>query len=788
MMNKMLKIFKLTLFFIITIIATPMLGQVIIHGIVTDAETGSDLPVANIQIEGTYRGAITNSDGLFYLKVNKIPCTIIVSYIGYFPKRIAIENVSDLIVQLQPTVIRMPEVVVDREDPAVKIMRKVIEKKQQWWDDLKSYKADAYCRTTFSNDTGIVLIKEHLSEAYWDKSKGTKDVFKSMRQSADTGDDFLAGVSHFPNFYHDNVEVAGFDMISVIHPRALKLYKFQLTGERNLDDNILYEISVNPRTRFQPVFKGKIFVQFPDYSLVGVDLETADHIIYPPPYKDVHFHFKQQFSNFGKDFWLPVSLVRDGEGTIALPGAVFSPIKFKDIYEIKDYDINILLPDSLFWDEEKSLVEESLIGNDSLFTNNENIILPLSDEEKQVFETTDSTFSFALAFKPRGILAKLIIEEVKKEEAAEKLKSGKNIENRVSLTPQVWFNRTEGLHLAFDNSFELVKGKRLNFLIGYTSALQKWTYGTKVQFRFLEIEYFYGSDLRYSSELYPRLLTGLSNIIGRPDYFDYYWNERIRLGLKHRLSRQNTLFYIGLTNENHTSLKKKTDYDIFGEDFIQRENPSINEGTLRSILFNIQYGSKYIPFGIIGQKRAILSIEHSSRDIYSDFSFSQLQLILDWRIPTFLKSRVLPNVIDLRVVAGTYAGELPLQKYGALDVSLGCFNTFGSFKSLGNYPYEGEKYFGVFWEHNFRTLPFEIFGISSIAKSGVEIILHGALGRTWIDGEKLKQLDYTPNYMNSYSHEIGISLNKLLKIFRIDFTYSLDKNEYYLSISVPRMM
>jgi len=145
-------------------------------------------------------------------------------------------------------------------------------------------------------------------------------------------------------------------------------------------------------------------------------------------------------------------------------------------------------------------------------------------------------------------------------------------------------------------------------------------------------------------------------------------------------------------------------------------------------------------------------------------------------------------VIDLRVVAGTYTGELPMQKFGALDVSLGHFNTFGSFKSLNNYPYEGEKYFGVFGEHNFRTVPFEIFGINSIAKSGVEVILHGALGRTWISEEKLKQLDYTPNYMDFYYYEIGISLNKLFKVFRIDCTYSLDKKEYYLSISTPRMM
>lgn len=787
MLNKVILLFGL----ISIIINAPILSQEIIHGIVKDSQTNSVLPVANIQIKGTYRGTITNNEGRFNLKINSFPATIIVTYIGYIPKQIILKgkDTSDLVVELQPTIIKMPEIVIVNEDPAVGIMRKVIEKKQEWWGKLLTYKAEAYCRTTFSNDTGIVMIKENISEVFWDKKKGARDVIKSMRQTADTGDDFLPTVSHFPNFYQENIEVAKFKMINVLHSDALKYYHFELIGERIINDKILYDITVNPKTKLQPVFKGKISVIVPDYAMVDIDLETAEHIIYPMPMKDVYYHFKQQFSNFGKEFWLPVSLVREGKGTIAFPGVEFPPIKFKDIYEIKDYTINVPLPDSLFKVGENVVVDSSSVENDSLFVKNDILIVPLSINEKQAYQTVDSSFSFIKAFKPRGFLAKFIIKEAEKEETAEASEKGNRIKDYFSYHPQVWFNRVDGLHLGLNNSIDLQRDAKLSVSFGYKTALKTWTYATKVQFKSLEFEYYQGSDLRYNSELYSRLVTGLITLFGRSDYFDYYWNERFQGGFNQKMDKINSSFYIGLNNEKHTSLEKKTDYDILGKDFVQRENPAIKKGRLNSVLLKIQYGSKFVPFGILGQKRAILSIEHSSKDIFSsDFSFTRYELIVDWRIHTLFKRRFLPNAIDIRIVAGTYSGELALQKFGALDVSLGSFNSFGAFKSLRSQPYEGEKYFGIFWEHNFRTVPFEILGITPVARSGVELILHGASGRTWINDERLKKMSYLPNYLDSFHSEIGLSLNKLFKIFRIDFTYRLDNKELYFNISAPKLI
>ena len=171
----------------------------------------------------------------------------------------------------------------------------------------------------------------------------------------------------------------------------------------------------------------------------------------------------------------------------------------------------------------------------------------------------------------------------------------------------------------------------------------------------------------------------------------------------------------------------------------------------------------------------------------SDFDYRLFQAMIDLRIPTFLRRRLLPNVFDIRITAGTSSGHLPPQRFGTLDGALQIFAPFPAFKSLIGKAYEGEKYFGIFWEHNFRTIPFEIIGWRQLAEKNIGIILHGASGRTWIDEERLNKLLYQPVYLKHFHHEIGLSLNGLFNFFRIDFTQRLDKREFYAGFSLARL-
>src|SRR6056297_1227442 len=261
--------------------ATPGQAQKTISGTVYDAENGETLPSANISIEGTYRGTISNRSGAYTLSIpdSLLPATVTVRYIGFESEQRVIDasssNRQDF--RLQPSVTEMEAITVTDEDPAIRIMREVIERKQQWRKKLETYKAEAYTRQTLSNDTSIVMITESVSTAFWDKEKGHREVLKSRKQTANMqATDNFAGVSYLPNFYDDNVEIAGFDVVGVTHPEALKFYDFKLLERTTLDEQTVYKIQVTPGRKLQPLFRGTIYVLDGAYALLEVSLKPND--------------------------------------------------------------------------------------------------------------------------------------------------------------------------------------------------------------------------------------------------------------------------------------------------------------------------------------------------------------------------------------------------------------------------------------------------------------------------------------------------------------------------------
>ncbi|MDZ7694892.1 MAG: DUF5686 family protein [Balneolaceae bacterium] len=285
-MPEFIKLFVISIFLFVATI--PVLAQKTIRGTITDTQNGKTLPSANISIEDTYRGTISNSDGQYQLTIpdSLLPATVVVRYLGYNTERRTIRPDSDTCqnFNLQPSTLELGEIVVTGEDPAISIMRKVIERKQQWRKRLETYKAEAYTRQTISNDTSIVMISESVSTAFWDKEQGHREVLKSRRQTANIeASNNFAGVSYFPNFYDDNIEIAGFDLMGVTHPDALDYYSFNLADYRNIDDEVVYVLEVTPARKLQPLFEGTIYVLDKEYALLEVSLQPNDVVNFPSP-------------------------------------------------------------------------------------------------------------------------------------------------------------------------------------------------------------------------------------------------------------------------------------------------------------------------------------------------------------------------------------------------------------------------------------------------------------------------------------------------------------------------
>ena len=89
-------------------------AQYKLHGIVKDSVTNETLPFAAVVIEGTTTGNSTNLDGEFTLNSAPANAVLVVSYTGYFPKRVVVDpaNRENIEVKLSSSMNELDEIVI----------------------------------------------------------------------------------------------------------------------------------------------------------------------------------------------------------------------------------------------------------------------------------------------------------------------------------------------------------------------------------------------------------------------------------------------------------------------------------------------------------------------------------------------------------------------------------------------------------------------------------------------------------------------------------------------------
>jgi len=782
----------LRLFLLLCVFHFPLFSQTMITGYVRDLQTLEELAAANIQILGTMRGTITNTDGRFQLEIKSLPTTLKISYIGYESKQITLNSKPSKMmdIQLNPIILESEAIIVTAEDPAMNIMRKVIKKKREWREKLETYHAKAYSRLVLENDSGIVSIAESISEAFWHNKKGPREVIKTKRQSSNMNEQGnFATVSYIPNFYDDDIELMGFRIIGPTHPSALDYYRFKLTGRRRIDEKVVYDIEVIPTSRLQPTFVGRLSVLDEEYALLEVDLKPNDTILFPPPIQEWNLYYKQQFNNYGKEYWLPVDVRIEGRIKIGFTGLQFPAISYSQLSHLDDYKINIELPDSLYKEEDVFSVDSTTLAADTLFIRNPEVV-PLSVEEQSAYESLDSTMTLDKAFKPTGMLARFVVAN-SNADREQPDSSGRSWLS--GFTPQLWFNRVDGLNLGAKYSTHLTDAVDVELITEYKTGAKRWAFGADLDYALgksrnsrVKASYRTGTRSQFSSDNYNLVLASIPPLFAKRDYFNYFWSEAWRAEFSRRLNHPEFRFRAGVNHEQHSVLERTTDFNIPGSDKEQRENLPAVPGDMTSFDIQLRYG-EHAPLGIVGANHIELKVEHSSSKLLnSDFNFTIYRMNLDWRINTFLRRRLLPNALDIRISLAKSYGTPPVQKFSGIDGTLVFFSPYGTFRTLAGRHYSGEDVAALFWEHNFRTVPFEILGLDYLAKKGVSVIIHGAHGRTWIDNKQKSALSPMLDFSDRTHHETGISINNLFGILRIDGTWRLDRPGFYIGIGLAR--
>ncbi|CAN5397779.1 DUF5686 and carboxypeptidase-like regulatory domain-containing protein [soil metagenome] len=762
-----------------------------IYGTISDADSEEPLSSATILHDGTYRGTIANLDGEFSIEINQYPAVLLVRYIGYESERIELSSWSDepLHIELNPSVTEMDEIIVTDRDPGLSIMERVIERKKIWRADLKTYEVDAFTRQVLRNDTSIVSITESGTRSFWHAEEGHREVQLYRRQTTNIGEDQnFAGVRFLPDFYDDNIRVAGFNMVGITHPNALSYYDFQLLETLQIDGQPVYKIEVIPKRRLQPLFEGVAYILGGDYALLEVNVKPNEVVTFPSPVQEFDLTYRQQFSNFGENFWLPVDMHINGTIRISMIGLRFPSIRFSQTSTLSEYKVNVALPDSLY--QEDRLFSRAVSDTVADFSHR---LVPLTDEEQLAYETIDSTDTLEQAFEPEGFLAKLVMND---DESSFGMGSGQILPAGVGVEGR--FNRVDGFNLGLNyeqdiRAIELETSAYTSYSfhaksINYGASFrQKLPVSGRYSRFFLKGSF--NNDIRPRSvgSLYAGFMNTTQSLVGGIDYFDYYKTTEFSGGFEMQRILPRTDLSIQFTSRDDRSLmitsESVHDYSLFGLHQSRQANNAIWDGKLNYMQFELDLNRFRHNYGVNGSRAVRLVLEHSTPQLGSDFEYTSVNISANWNIETFFSRRIFPNTFDLHLSAGHAFGEVPPQRLNITDGAMGKFAPFGTLKTIRGGAYEGSTYWLLTGEHNFRTIPFEIIGLRILADRGMGIIIFGGAGYSTIESDLYQFMPVTSNGVHS---EAGISLNSIFGLLRIDFAKRLDAPGSYIGFSLPR--
>lgn len=793
--------------FILFFLLLPSVGwaQKVIKGTITSAGTGESLPAANIVIQGVYQGTVSNSQGQYYLNIpdSLLPVTIEVSYIGYYSKERVVKRHSSRQqnFRLKPSVAQLEELTVTAQREELTIMERVIRRKHRWKKKLHTYIANAYSRQVLSNDTSIVSITESVSTLYWGETKGFREVQEWRNQTANVEvDQNFSGVSYLPNLYNDNIEIAGFKLVGITNPEALKYYDFEVVDLLSQDGKKVYKIKVIPDKELQPLFSGYAYVLDGAFALLKVNLVPNDVVRFPFVIQDFNLNYRQQFNNYGGSVWLPVNIRITGEVKIDMVGLEFPMIHFKQVGRVTNYKLNVSLPDSLYKEDEQITID-STQTNDSLFVSRVKRI-PLSPKAQKAYATIDSSDTFEEAFKPTGFLTKFVDGDEDENEADTTSAHHNHFDIDIpgSFSPRLRYNRVEALYVGLKYNINVIAGIDLMLEGGFSTARNNWSYGAGLQYTFWDLPfkptvgalYRLHTKPRYRSLIYNPTMTSILNLLGYENYFDYFRDEGVKFYIELEDDQDDLSLRAAFMSKKQTSLSTATSYDILGRDHIMRPNPAINEGRLNTLKFALTYkGDESYKYGITGVNQFSVSVEMSREAWDSDFNYTHFTGNISWSFETFFQRRLLPNKLYVWLSGGTFTGRLPYQRFGIVDVTEGFFSPFGVLRTVRFRPYEGAQYVVLHAEHDFRTVPFELLGLDWLVDQNIGMIAFGSIAKTHIDDARKTQIinrtGYVPFTTDGIHAEAGLSITGILKAFRVDFSYRIDEPGFFVTIGLTRV-
>jgi len=296
-------------------------SQTKVSGYVFD-ENDQPVAFANVLFKGSTEGTITNEDGRFYLESENTWNAVIISFLGYEVKEVALDKRVnyDLRFVLKEEAAALDEVVIvsgkqskkASENPAIRILKKIWERKRKnGLNQFKQYQYDKYEKVEFdlntidsaliksklfrgmefvfneidtSNVTGKtylpIFINEALSTVYGDNKlnkekedlKGNKNSgFSNNQVIIDFIDDLYADFDVYDNY----LKFFDKSFVSPLSRTGIQTYNYVLSDSAFIDNKWCYNIIYYPRRKNELTFKGDFWVNDSTYAIKDINLQAS---------------------------------------------------------------------------------------------------------------------------------------------------------------------------------------------------------------------------------------------------------------------------------------------------------------------------------------------------------------------------------------------------------------------------------------------------------------------------------------------------------------------------------
>ena len=395
-----------------------------VKGLVIDAQDNQPIPFANIAFQGTSVGTISSVNGTFFLSTKQKVDTLVVSFIGYKTKKVALKSgaFQNLNIVLHQDNISLDEVVVlPGENPAFPILRNIYKhKKQNNPDKQKKYSCKVYNKVQVDAnnlsedfkkkkllkkfsfvfdymDTSVVtgknylpiLISETYSDYYYRKNPHSeKEYIKAYQLSGidnESISQYTGQMYQKVNIYDNYINIFERSFVSPIANFGKTYYKYYLVDSNFIGNNWCYQISYTPKFKHEPTFEGYFWVADTSFAIKTIKMSLSKHV-------NVNliqnFYIKQSFASVQDTNWMLTDEKMVADFNVAQKTMGFF-IRKNTNYS--DFSINKDIPDSVFstLNSKMSVLEK---GAKDIDAQTWDSIRPeqLNANEKGIYEMVDS--------------------------------------------------------------------------------------------------------------------------------------------------------------------------------------------------------------------------------------------------------------------------------------------------------------------------------------------------------------------------------------------------------------